>query len=275
LTLSCSLILISFCVTLGIAYWAQVTPFWSTLNNFLISIVASGAFAVFSVMFIEFFADPAQEHDKIVVLPQDIGKHLDRIAAEATDYRIYVRTGRYFRSSILPRLLDQARTGKRKLRVEVVLLDFRDEVMCKRYSQYRSGASFDTTDWSIDYVQTEILATVMTIARQAIENPTLLEAHLFLSCRLSTTRIEGSADEIVITREDPKDFAYRFHKSHRDYSAYLTEFEWIRDSASAISLPKVPVSGSLCEAVFGQHSLALRLESAAIAATASKPPYGR
>ncbi|MCA4964082.1 hypothetical protein [Pseudomonas sp. Y24-6] len=275
LTLSCALILISLCVALSIAYWAQATPFWGTLNNFLISIVASGAFAVFSVLFIDFFADPVQEHDKIVVLPQDIGMHLSRIAGEATDYRVYVRTGRYFRSAVLPKLLDRARTSRRKIRVEIVLLDFRNEEVCKRYSEYRSSASFDTTLWGIEYIQTEILATALGIAKQAIENPTLLEAHLFLSCRLSTTRIEGSADEILITREDPKDFAYRFHKSHRDHSAYLTEFEWIRDSASAIALPKVPVSGSLCEAVFGQDALALRLESAAIAAATSKPPYGR
>jgi len=59
----------------------------------------------------------------------------------------------------------------------------------------------------------------------------LVGIDLFLSKRLSTFRIEGSSDEILVTREDPKDTASRYLRSHRDFAAFATEFSWIRDEA--------------------------------------------
>lgn len=278
LFLGFSLLLTSLCLAAALLIaWSEPGPKWlrDTLNGLLLSVVASGVFAIFSMLYIKFFLDPEEVHDNIVVVPQDLVGQLNRVATEAKDYRIYVRTGRYFRSKILPKLIENARLNRRQIIVEVALLDFRDEHLCAQYAQFRKDASFDSHLWSTDSVRAEILATALTVAKAALNNPTHLNLSLYLSNRLSTFRIEGSSDEILVTKEDPKDFAYKFHHSHPDHASYMTEFRWIRDTAAAINLPKTPPEGSLLAAMFGQDVVTAEVEEAANTAMNGKAPYGR
>ncbi|MDI1330878.1 hypothetical protein [Pseudomonas sp.] len=270
------LVMVCFAATFAIAGLTSEPKWvWQTLNDFLGAMVASGAFAIFSVLFIEIFLDPDAAHDKIVVVPQDIEYQLLRVAAEAKDYRIYVRTGRYFRSKVLPKLIEQAKSNRRPINVEVILLDFRNECVCTQYVHFRKDSSFDSHLWSTDSVRAEILATALALAKAALDNPTLFHASLHFSTRLSIFRIEGSSDEILVTREDPKDFAYKFHHSHSDHAAYMTEFRWIKDIATPINLPKAYPEGSLLTEMFGQNVITPQMDAAALVALNGKSPYGR
>jgi len=102
-----------------------------------------------------------------------------------------------------------------------------------------------------------------------------VDIELFLSQRLSTFRIEGSSDEILVTREDPKDMASRYRRAHRDFAAFVTEFSWIRDEAHRVAKGASGGLPTTLLAMFGEDAWIANLQSAAEEATASMSPYVR
>jgi hypothetical protein len=154
------------------------------------------------------------------------------------------------------------------------LLDFRDNDICAKYANYRKASSFDRHLWDTPYVQQEVLATILALVRAFHNNRDLLEIDLFLSKRLSTFRIEGSSDEILVTREDPKDTASRYSSTHRDFSAFVMEFCWIRDEAYRVNDGRGELPSTLCE-MFADSDVVAKLEKSAARATSSPSPYVR
>lgn len=261
---------------LVIASLAPNTPIWIAANSFLTSIVAGGAFALTSGLYLlYFFVDPNDIAASSVLLPKDIGQTLENIAKRAPNYKVFVRTGRHFRAEILPILVKQARKNRRRIGVQVVLLDFRDEVICEKYAVYRNASSFDAKCWSTRYVQSEVFATILKLIDAARENPGLLGVHLFLTRRLSTFRIEGSSDEMLVTREDPKDIAARYIRTHHDFPAFVNEFDWIRDEAQEISLKNEDGVLRTVQEIFGEDTLITSLKEKARQAKQSGSPYAR
>lgn len=267
---------ISILITLGIAYLAPNTPVWNALNSLFISIVASGVFAIVAGLYISyFFVDPSEISAMSKVLPKDIDQTLQKIATQAMNYKIFVRTGRHFRAEVLPILISQARKTRHPIRIEIILLDWRDSGICERYSNYRKTSSFDRNLWDTNYVRTEILATIYKLIEASQENPGLLDIQLYLSKRLSTFRIEGSSEEILITREDPKDLAARYYRTHHEFSAFSTEFVWIRDEAYRVTRDETSVLPKSLQAMFGDSSEIDNLAGKAEMSAGSPSPYVR
>lgn len=261
---------------LTIACYAPNTPVWAAVNSFFISIVAGGVFALTSGLYLlYFFVDPNDIAASSILLPKDIGQALEDIAKRAPDYKIFVRTGRHFRAEILPILTKQARQNRLRVGIEVVLLDFRDEAICEKYATYRKTSSFDGKSWCTRYVQVEVLATILKLIEASRENRGLLDIHLFLSRRLSTFRIEGSSDEILVTREDPKDIASRYLRSHHDFPAFVNEFDWVRDEAHEIALSGDDGLPATLPKMLGENALITSLEAQAVQATKARSPYAR
>lgn len=261
--------------TFYIATSATITPAWSWLNNILISIVASAAFAIISAWYLSyFFVDPTENDAAVTLLPQDIEQSLVKIATSATEYKIFVRTGRHFRSEILPILVKQAKKLRRPIRLEVILLDCRDGKICEEYASFRASSSSSSKTWNKTFVQKEILATILVILETLQTSRSFVHIELFLSKRLSVFRIEGSADEILVTREDPKDFAHRYVRTHRDFGGYLAEFGWIRKEASSIELNNVAKVATVQD-IFNGHSDVLQLENSARKIMTAPSPYAR
>jgi hypothetical protein len=272
-----STLIIVICVAViwSIYYFTSDTRGWNTLNSLLISVVASAVFALVSALYISFFfIDTDHVEKRTRLIPQDIGGALRDVAAAASDYKIYVRTGRHFRAEILPILAASAVRARRSIDVEVILLDFRDESICEKYAAYRRTASFDRLLWDRDYVRTEIMATILDLAAAASEYKGFLNISLFLSSRLSTFRIEGSSQEIIVTREDPKDMAVRYPRSDSDHAAFVTEFGWIRDCASQVEISADTAPLSLAD-IFGKLAAIVELEHQAHKSRGSKSPYAR
>lgn len=265
-----------FIAVFAISYYAPNTPIWMALNSLLIAVGASGVFSVLAALYVRyFFVDPNDIAATSILLPEDIGQALRTIAAKAVDYKIFVRTGRHFRAEILPMLVNRAREIRTPIRVEVILLDFRDSVLCQKYANYRKDSSFDRQVWDTPYVQKEIVATVLALIRASRENPSLVDIHVFLSKRLSTFRIEGSSDEILVTREDPKDTASRYCRTHRDFGAFVTEFIWIRDEAYCVKKDEATELPPTLREMFGESPELATLEINAKEAIDSPSPYVR
>lgn len=266
------------CLLLWILYYfSGDTRGWNLLINFLVAIVASGVFALTSALYITyFFVDPFEVASATKLLPEDIGQALIDMAGRATDYKLFVRTGRHFRAEILPVLIKNATQTRRPIRIEAVLLDFRDDDLCQKYATYRENASFDGKLWTKEYVQKEVLATILKLMDATRNRSSLINVALYLSARLSTFRIDGSSDEFIVTREDPKDMASRYLRSHNDYSAFLNEFNWARESAEKV---KSGTGGSslpaTIEEMFDASPLVASLGADARTATSERSPYAR
>jgi hypothetical protein len=249
---------------------------WTAAYNVFASLVGSGIFALVTGVFgFYFLSDPNELAATSVLLPEDIGQALLDMARSATSYSISVRTGRHFRAEILPVLVKQARLKRQPIKLEVVLLDFRDTVLCDKYATYRKTSSFDSKSWDIQYVQTEVLATIRKIIDVSQDNRGLVTIDLYLSKRLSTFRIEGSPDEILVTREDPKDTAQRYRRDHRDFPAFVNEFKWIREEACRIKPLNDGGFPATLRDMFGGDSLVAGLEEKAEKAVESESPYAR
>lgn len=259
-----------------IAYYRKDQALWEAFNNFFISIVASGAFAIISTLYLSYFTDPRLARAETLILPQDIDENLRRLVGGAHDYRIYVRTGRHFRAKALPTLVKHARESRQPIRLDVILLDFRDIEVCRQYAEFRKSASFDHYLWSREYVEHEVLATIIALAQAVNLNRPFIQAELHLSSRLSTFRIEGTADEIMVTREDPKDYAYCYTRKHKDFSGLLTEFNWVKSEAEEIIVPALPDPDprAILTTMFGDL-VSSESQAAAAKATSSPAPYAR
>lgn len=259
-----------------IAWLAPSTPIWNSLSSLFISFVASGVFALVAGLYIfYFFVDPNDITAKTTVLSQDIEQTLHMIALSAKDYKIFVRTGRHFRAEILPVLIKQACKTRCPIRVEVILLDLRDKDLCEKYANFRKTSSFDRKVWDTSYVQTQILATIKALMNISREHSELVKIHLFLSKRLSAFRIEGSSDEILVTREDPKDTASRYSHNHRDFGAYVTEFSWIRDEAFRVVNNEAGIGSSMLKEIFDSNHELMTLKNEAEKACDEPSPYVR
>lgn len=120
-----------------------------------------------------------------------------------------------------------------------------------------------------------VLATVLKLIEVSRENRGLVDIHLFLSQRLSTFRIEGSSDEMLVTREDPKDTASRYQRNHRDFAAFVNEFAWVRDEAYRVTPESDGGLPATLLAMFGDNALIASLKVQAMQAMKSASPYAR
>lgn len=272
------LIIIVSCFIVWILYWFTLdTRGWNLLISVLVSIVTSAIFSLGSALYLAFFfEDPFELASAQELLPQDVGQALRQIAENTADYKLFVRTGRHFRAEILPVLVNSAIKSRRPVQIEVVLLNFRNDALCEKYAAYRKSTSFDAKVWTTEYVQQEVLATISRLIDTVVTHSSLVKVDLYLSDRLSIFRIDGSSDELIVTREDPKDTASRYRRDDRTYSAFLTEFNWTRDDAikvrpgsNGLSLPT-----TLEEMLDGSSLLATVGAGAAKAKTAPSP-YAR
>src|SRR5215472_1712200 len=146
-----SLLLIVLCwLGVLIFYWTTSdTRGWNILIASLEGIAVSGGFALFSAFYLYYyFSDPFENMVASQLLPADIGSALEELASSATEYKIFVRTGRHFRAVILPLLARNAVRKRVPIRIEVVLLDFRDSAICTKYADFRQEGSFDKQLWS-------------------------------------------------------------------------------------------------------------------------------
>jgi hypothetical protein len=269
-----SALLIIFCfVAVFILYiFTTDTRGWNILIALLVEIVASATFASFSALYLYyFFTDPFDVAAATQLLATDIGAALEDIASRATEYKVYVRTGRHFRAIILPLLAATAARKRIPIRVEIILLDFRDQVTCEKYASFRQEASFDKQLWSLEYVQTEVIATILRAIEVSKASSTFIEIDLYLSRRLSTFRIEGTSDAIIVTREDPADNAARYRRSDPHFGAFLKEFSWIRQEADRVSVGRRLPQFREMFPDFSEE----RILAEAQAATAKGSPYVR
>lgn len=271
------LILASLFLVLIIFLASPDTRGWNLLLDVLVGMLASAIFVIIAALYVKyFFEDPHDIAFANKLLPADIGPALTEMATTASAYKLFVRTGRHFRADILPLLVDNATRLRRRIEIDVILLDFRNDNVCERYALYRKSSSSDGLNWDRKYVQKEILATILKLLQSKHDHPSFIGINLFLTSRLSTFRFDGSQDQIIVTREDPKDIASRYRSSDSEFAAYLNEFQWSREEACVVNISetKKPPIDKLRE-MFGDREIIAELQEQAEEAMESPSPYAR
>lgn len=274
-----SILIITFFIALilFVHYCMPDTRVWALVINILVALVSSGVFALLAVLYIRlFFDDPNEASLTKKILPKDLGPAIRDMAANASEYKVFVRTGRHFRAEVLPILSKNARVNRRAVTIEAILLDFRNDDVCEKYASYRRSTSFDSEKWTKKYVQVEILATILKLIRAAHDHSSIVKYNLYLTTRLSTFRFDGSQNQIIITREDPKDIASRYVSFDDEFFAYTNEFDWAREEACAVDAGVVTDTplGAL-KNMFGNCPIIAELEMDIANATKSPSPYVR
>jgi hypothetical protein len=241
------------------------TRAWKLVSDILVALTASAMFAVLSVDLLHFFTDPSEIEASTQLLPGDIDGALDTLARSAADYILYVRTGRHFRAKVLPVLVEKANAGRRRIKIEVVLLDFREAELCQLYASYRN--------WSLEYVQAQIMSTILKLVDASVAT-SFVDIDLYLSKRLSTFRLDGTTDEIIITREDRGDYAARYKRSDPYFAAFANEFSWVK--TEAFHVKKAPGRTALpptLRDMFGDLPVIRSLLEIATQAKSESSPY--
>jgi Zn-dependent protease with chaperone function len=265
-------IIAASCLLLYLIYAATAdSRGWNLIIGLLSGVIGSAIFALLSAFFIYyFFTDPFAADAASQLLPEDIAASLKVMANTATEYKLYVRTGRHFRSVILPLLVQRSQQRRMPISIEVVLLDCRDTELCEKYAGYRRASSFDRNTWDLPYVQIEIIATILALLEAASDN---IRIDLYLSKRLSTFRLDGTSDEVIVTRENPRDDASRYRRSHQRFAAYQQEFLWVKQDASKVDLKGDASLRAAFENTFTHAAKTHQLLDRALAAMSERSPY--
>ena len=271
------IILVSLFLVFLIYFFSPDARGWNLLLDVLVGLLASAIFVIIAALYVKyFFEDPHDIAFASKLLPVDIGPALIEMAMNASEYKLFVRTGRHFRADILPILVANATKARRRIEIQVILLDFRNDNVCEKYALYRRSSSSDGIPWSRKYVQKEILATILKLLQASHDHPTFIGMNLYLTTRLSTFRFDGSQEQFIVTREDPKDIASRYRSSDAEFTAYLNEFHWSREEACIIEIgetKETPIDK--LQAMFGDNEIITELKEQAVTAMENRSPYAR
>lgn len=174
------------------------------------------------------------------------GSEVDRLSGAehrtANSWIFKGGTGSHLRTVTLPACVEAARTGNRPVRVQVEIIDPTDEVLCRRYAEYRGSlrsASRDHRDrYSAERVARGAYATVLAICwyrRRSI----LLQPDIGLSPTMTTFRWDISPNFALMTQEDSSAPSILFDKEMSHYRGYLRELSMSFEQSRRLELSRV------------------------------------
>jgi hypothetical protein len=170
-------------------------------KDFLINLAAVIAVFMTTYAFYLFVTPPGLRNAEVIPLRDvEISDEIIDLLKEATDYWFWGRSGSYFRSEILPRLDQIARTERRRIRIRLVLPDPSRPENCLRYKQILTGLNEFADD---NTLAANVTATIVMIANLCSRNP-YLDAEVGLCATVPTLRYDLSNNGALLTRDAKK-----------------------------------------------------------------------
>lgn len=149
-------------------------------------------------------------------------------------------TGRYQRAKTLPEMGRLARADGTSRDVTIVLLDPTDEILCRRYANYRRGLlSGKGKDWTVESVRRDLYATLLAACTYSDTEP--LTVTVGLKRTMSILRYDLSDSRLVITKEGRSDPAICCPSDSFYFDAYREDLRWALKQARPIDLSAVVV----------------------------------
>jgi hypothetical protein len=209
-------------------------PYFSVMKEVCVHLIAAGITAMFLVVILIYLL-PIEEKLKFVeVLEPSRTKALHDNALANTDFWFHHgHIGRWVRTTAMPALAKASVERGITTSVKLILLNPKNESLCKLYAEYRNRIAFrENRINTIEDVQAEILATII-IGHRYDQSPEGIGVHIFLEDHLSLIREDISAIAAFRTQVDPRCPAIIYRNISRDhetpefYNTAKTEFDFV------------------------------------------------
>ena len=165
-------------------------------------------------------------------------------ALAVTDQWLHLgHIGRWVRTEAIAGLRESARLRGRKGRVELIILDPREESLCRSYAEYRDVLAYDDRDISsVEDVKLELIATLIHCIRASTDPR--LDVELYFRSDLDFVRLDISSSVVFRTLVDPRNVAIVHHdipeeRRHSFFDAAVLSFDQAKGAAQKIDLASV------------------------------------
>lgn len=143
--------------------------------------------------------------------------------------------GRYTRVKTLPALAREGRGGRIVKTATVLLIDPDSDDTCRAYAKYRRGLGDVTDQWTDQYVRSEVIATILSVAAlSATESQLKLE--LYLKPVFSKFRIDLGNDAALVTQEGRDSPALSFTSGSHFYTSFRDEIYRLAEQSRQVEL---------------------------------------
>lgn len=194
----------------------------SILNDLIASIVTTVLIGSFA-----FYVFPkAEDLDFEVIEPTRIQQELAKGRIGTDHWYFTGGTGIFTRAVTLPELAKQARIANKPIELKLQLIDPLNNDICQKYAEYRRGlntASGNRKLWTATFVRNHSFATIIKAILISSQEP-LLDISIGLKNNFSLFRLDLSSTNVVVTKEDPREVAFVFHKNSTSFNSYIHEF---------------------------------------------------
>jgi hypothetical protein len=221
-----------------------VEYFKSILDKISISLIVS----VFIAWFLFKIEIPEEVTKLEIIEPNRLKELFTRARLDSNFWFFSGGTGRYTRAVTFPEMSKLSQDLNESRNFRILLLNPKDINLCAKYAIYRNSlksAKSKKDNWTKEYVQNEIIATICSAYIQKSINP-LLEISIYLKSTFSTMRIDLSQSNCIVTKEDKKDLALLTPNNTYLYKTYKEEIFHL--SKQCIELD---MTGSIEDVKFG------------------------
>ncbi|MFE0352287.1 hypothetical protein ACFW2I_02220 [Streptomyces nigra] len=215
-----------------------------SLSDMIISIVdaltgAAVASLCVSVLVVFFYGLKRRGPVEVQVTdPGSISAELDKAAGATNSWDYRGHTARYFRSAVLPTLLQRAERQGHYLSVNVQVLDPDNAELMDFFAEYRRNANPSRRDyWTRQRAQAEIAATIIRL--QLLSHQfSRLNCRVYLASTVSPFTIDLSDTCVIVTREKAGMAALKCPVGSSFYDSIKEDMRLSNSQSTELPLPR-------------------------------------
>lgn len=177
-----------------------------------------------------------------ILTGSEISRALEEARGGADYWSFKGATGTYVRAITLPDCVTNARRNRRRLAIQMEILDPSDYELCERYARLFNSLAENPedpgADWTGDGTRKEIYATILAACwyKQRFDH---LEIQIGLSSVITTFRWDLSPSSLIITQRGPRFPAMLVEQGTRHYSCWSFELNTSLRQARKVPLERL------------------------------------
>lgn len=204
----------------------------SFINN-LIALLGSSLIASGFIWFVT--PSGLDSNDVNVISSHDIKDFLNSMLNKTERFSYYGHTARWNRAVTFPKILEQAQDLRVTKHIDLIIIDPDDESACDFYASFGHGERKKGRKiQSATDVRIELLTTFLHCLE--INKSPFIEISLYVTDRVSISRIDISDNALMLTKPYQGDPALYFPKNTFFYSSYKEEFNVAKQQCKKINL---------------------------------------
>ena len=204
----------------------------SFINN-LIALLASSLVASGFILFLT--PSGLDSSDVNVISSHDIKEFLNTMTHKTERFAYYGHTARWNRAVTIPKILEQAKESRVTKHIDLIIINPDDLDACKLYASFGHGNRKKGREIQSEKdVRIELLTTFLYCLE--INQSPFIEIGLYVTSRISISRLDISDDALMLTKPYQGDPALYFPKNTFFYSSYKEEFNVAKHQCKQVNL---------------------------------------